>query len=196
MSMNQDFKLISLNVKGLCNKRKRTGVFRWLKRVNMDIAFIQEAHCTKETEMVWDREWEGKVIYAHGTSNSRGCLILLRDKLDYEIISLKTDVCGRYIILCTEINETIFFFINVYLPNTENEQLPFLSNLLNILKEYNLTNEDNIIMGGDWNIVRNLAMDKSGGLNISKDKSNEKLNEIMSIFELSDTWRIKYPTTK
>ena len=35
-----DFNIISLNVRGLNNKKKRLSVFRYLKKENCDIAFL------------------------------------------------------------------------------------------------------------------------------------------------------------
>lgn len=85
MSGPNSFKIVSLNVKGLCNRQKRLSIFRWLKKIKSDISFIQEAHCSPDIESQWRREWGGDIMYAHGTSNSRGCLVLFNNNFDYEI---------------------------------------------------------------------------------------------------------------
>ena len=191
-----NFNITSLNAKGLGNFKKRTAVFKWLKRVKSDISFVQEAHCTQQIENTWRKEWGGEIIYSHGKSNSKGCLIMINKNFDCEIIAVKNDFKGRFIILQIKIQGELFVFINVYLPNTEKEQLEFYHDLSKVMHKHQITSERNIIMGGDWNIVKSVTMDKSGGAMNFKQKSLEKLDEIINKLKVNDTWRIKNPSKK
>ena len=115
---------------------------------------------------------------------------------DFEIISKKVDYKGRFIILKLSIQEQLFTLINVYLPNTEKEQLTFLSDFKKVLIKEKVTNTENVIMGGDWNLIFDNSLDKIGGVENMKYKSLEKLRELMNIIDVNDSWRIKKPVTK
>ena len=53
-------KLLTFNAKGLKDDDKRQNVFHWLKSKNIDIMYIQEAHCEADTIKKWEDEWGGK----------------------------------------------------------------------------------------------------------------------------------------
>ena len=191
-----DFDILSLNVKGFGDKNKCISVLRWLKKRKHKIIFIQEAHCCKDVEKIWKREWEGNMIFSHGTTNSRGCMVLLSSYLDYSINSTKVDSNGRFIIINVQINGRNYNLINVYLPNTETEQVKFFKDFSAVLKKENIATDDNLIIGGDWNLVKDIVLDKSGGLVNLKQKAITAQRELMSSLELHDIWRIKNPNTK
>ena len=69
------FKLISLNVKGISNFKKRRTIFTWSRKRNADITFLQETHSTLQTMIQWKNEWDGELIASHGSFNSRGVAI-------------------------------------------------------------------------------------------------------------------------
>ena len=52
--MNNQVKVISMNVRGLSNPKKRSDVFHWAKSKNISIACFQETHSTLETEKLWE----------------------------------------------------------------------------------------------------------------------------------------------
>ena len=78
---NVNFKLISLNVRGIRDFAKRKAIFSWIKKQNADIAFLQETYSTPDVVGKWRFQWPGKMFYSHGTNHSRGVLILINDKL-------------------------------------------------------------------------------------------------------------------
>lgn len=79
------------------------------------------------------------------------------------------------------------------MPVIEKEQLILFDKVKNVLNTNNISIGSNVIIGGDWNLVRDTMYDKSGGLNNPKAKSLDKLNNIMRQYELNDIWRIKNP---
>ena len=72
----------SLNVRGLNQARKRRQLFRWLQNNKFDIVFLQETYSSKYIENPWKSEWGGKIYFCHGTSHSRGVMIMFNPKLD------------------------------------------------------------------------------------------------------------------
>ena len=48
-------KLLSLNVRGLGNFRKRRAIFTWCRKQKADLIFLQETHTTKNCESHWKK---------------------------------------------------------------------------------------------------------------------------------------------
>ena len=76
------FKVLSVNVKGLNDKRVRSAVFTWIRKEKADIAFLQETFVTAAVEPTWRSEWGGVMKSSLGTNHSRGTIILIRNGLD------------------------------------------------------------------------------------------------------------------
>jgi exonuclease III len=55
-------------------------VFCWCRKKKIDIACLQEAHCSIDTILKWKKEWGAKNMWNHGSSNSRGVTILFLKK--------------------------------------------------------------------------------------------------------------------
>ncbi len=67
---SHDVNIVCFNVNGLAQKSKRAIIFQKSKSLNSTVC-LQETHGTKELEISWEREWEGKMFFSHGTSNSK-----------------------------------------------------------------------------------------------------------------------------
>ena len=153
-------KLLTLSVRGLNCSRKRRQVFRWLHLQRSDIIFLQETYSSTETIKRWEAEWGGKVVASHGTTHSKGVMVLFKPNLNVTINKTLADKNGRYILAETSIDETNIVFVNIYAPNDPSQQILFLRDLSSsVLSAY--ANE-NLVLGGDFNCVMN-AMDKKGG---------------------------------
>jgi len=50
-------KVISLNVRGLSNFKKRRVISNWCRKMNSDINLLQEIHSKLEIEKQWEHEW-------------------------------------------------------------------------------------------------------------------------------------------
>ena len=188
--------LISLNVRGLGNCVKRRAIFNWLQNKKPDVVFLQETYTSVLSEQTWNREWSGPVFYSHGSSNSRGCAILISSNVDFRIKSVTADDLGRYLIVKCYINDEYLTLINVYAPNNEVEQLAFLEKLENTLDLLSVTQADDLIFGGDWNVVRDITIDKSGGTLTPKQHMLDKIEQLLYNFNLCDVWRIKNPNIR
>ena len=103
MSKNINFKLISLNVRGIRSFEKRKAAFNWLYKSQVDICFLQETYSTPEVVNVWKKQWKGDTFFSHGSCHSKGTMILIKEQLDFKLISSKSDPLGRYIFLEAEI---------------------------------------------------------------------------------------------
>ena len=59
-------KLLSLNVRGLGNFRKRRTILTWCRKQNADLIFLQGTHSTKSCESQWKKEWGSLLSFLMG----------------------------------------------------------------------------------------------------------------------------------
>jgi len=92
----------SYNVNGIRQNLKRKSLFYFLKQKNHDVILLQETHSCIIDEKLWKCEWRGKIIYAHGASNSKGVAVLIKKSLKCDVRLLKSNLEGRFLL-------TLFF---------------------------------------------------------------------------------------
>lgn len=198
-NLNLNLKVLSLNVRGINEERKRKSLFRWVKRNHVDVLFFQETYCTEKVEQVWKNQWGGNIISSYGTNHSKGVTVLFKPGLDVDILNTKRDDNGRMLLLDVRIQGTVFKLVNIYSPNSQHNQTQFFNRLKQIMAEY-IDDHDNILIGGDFNFIVDINLDRKGGSEIRKTQTRERisncLDEIMSTFNLQDIWRVKNPDTK
>ena len=187
-----DFRIGSLNVRGINKHSKRISIFNWVKKQNFDIMFLQETFSSVNDEILWQSEWEGQAFWSHGSTHSRGVAILIKKGFDFEQKHIILDPNGRYILIKALIQGEIIYIVNIYAPNTEKDI--FFKSLHNTLINNEIDKNDMLLIGGDWNTIISNNLDKSGGLTINKDIPEMK--SILLDFDLIDIWRLKNPTTK
>ena len=89
-----------------------------------------------------------------------------------------------------------FVLINIYICNTESQQLLPLTELHKILQNVDYIGNKNIIIGEGFNFHFNSKLEVKGGKPTLKKKSIGKMIEVIESFELCDIWRIRNPTEK
>ncbi len=143
------FSLLSLNVRGLGNKEKRTQVYQWLKNQNNTFYFLQETHSSSNTKQLWESEWGQTCFFSGASSNSEGIAILINQSFSKTKVGKHTEIIpGRLQSLEVNIEDKEFLFINVYGPNNDNQTL------FDKLHAHLSENDDNyFIIGGDFNTV-------------------------------------------
>lgn len=190
---------LSVNIRGLNDRKKRRNVFRWVKKNKYDLCFLQETYSSQETECIWKNEWGGQIVFSHGGGHSRGILILIKPGLDAKVTSILTDNIGRFLLVDTMIQDTQFKLVNIYAPNSENDQLNFYHYIQRQLNT-NTQVGDNILMGGDFNFIQNPEMDRKGGALINPTQKRTEilktLEDIKEYLSLKDIWRIRNPHTR
>ena len=192
---NIKLKAISLNVRGIRTLEKRKGIFNWLIKQNADICFLQETYSTKEIENQWKAQWHGDFFFAHGSAHSRGVAILIRHTLDFKVISVKSDEEGRFILLEANIQDCSFLLVNIYTPNITTQQSEFFHKISNMINSEEHFKQCKILLGGDFNLTRDLSLDCLGG-NPTYKNSVKILDDILNENDLIDIWRIQNPDSK
>ena len=117
--------VLSQNARGIRTLEKRKAIFSLLLNSVTDICFLQESYSTQEVENIWRKQWKGNMFFSHGSSHSRGVLVLVRDNLDFQLRSIKVDSQGRYVFLEVSIQDSPYFLLNIYAPNKCSEQCTF-----------------------------------------------------------------------
>ena len=190
------FSVLSLNVKGLRNCKKRKKMLTWLldHKWHSSVTFLQESHSDIKTFSNWIHDCKVTSISSHGTTHSAGVITHIGKHLEFKLIDKIIDTNGRYIILYCEVQGNKYLFVNIYAPNTEKLQLLFLSEVEQCMASLNISAGTSIIMGGDFNSHFTDA-DADGGRCIIKQRTVKKLESIMCEYDLCDIRRIRNVNT-
>ena len=176
-------KVVTLNVSGLRNARKRKYIFQILKRKKVDIACLQESYITENDAKQWEKEWGGNILFCEGSNHGRGQLILINKRFQYEWRIERKEERILNIIINAEKEISLF---NIYAPCGQRETKEFFANLIPIIKNSDAQIK---IVCGDFNAVMSNEKDI-----ISGEKKPPSLvqafNELAEICELYDLWRI------
>ena len=175
---------------GLGDKYKRLKLFAWLKMKDCKIILLQETHTTMDTEPLWRSEWPGTMYFVHGTSNSKGVCVLVQKGQPMNVHQVCTDPNGRYIIIDIEIDGFRTTLCNIYGPNDDNPEF-----YVNVIHQIESLPNDNRIIGGDFNLVLNLNIDKKGGKSSTHMKSQTLIKNWIGDTELIDIWRFHHPSS-
>ena len=146
-------KILSLNVNGLRNYKKRQTIFHWLKEQNADLYLLQETHCESTSDINnWKAEWGGECFWSVGTNFSRGVATLVKPKLDIKISSTNSDRHGRFVMLDFEIDDLKLHLFNIYSPNNATDRVKFFKDLHVFIDNVTSTQDNSeVVIGGDFN---------------------------------------------
>ena len=95
MKLNINFELLSLNAQGIRTLEKRKALFHWLFKDKGEIVFLQETNSSPDVENAWKTPWNGDLYLAHRSEHSRDVLILVKERLNFELKSCTHDQQGR-----------------------------------------------------------------------------------------------------
>ena len=121
---------------------------------------------------------------------SAGVCILFNNNFQFEIIRQFSDQEGRYIIIDMKIDK-ILTLVNIYAPNNDNPT--FFQNLLDRILSFEC---EEVIMGGDFNLVMDVQKNKKGGNATTHRNSLKEVQNIASSLDLIDVRRTLNPDGK
>ena len=117
MSTRSYLPIITLNINGLNAPTKRQRLAEWIQKQDPYICCLQETHLkTGDTYTLKVKGWE-KIFCANRDQKKAGVAILISDKIDFKIKTVKRDKEGRYIMIKGSIQEEDITVINIYAPN-------------------------------------------------------------------------------
>ena len=128
-----------------------------------------------------------KIFHANGDQKKAGVVILISDKIDFEIKAMKRDKEVHNIMIKGSIQEEDITILNIYAPNIGT--LQYIRQMLTSIKgEIN----SNTIIVEDFNPPF-IPMDRSSKQKISKKKQTS--NDTMDQLDLIDIYSTFHPKT-
>lgn len=139
---------------------------------------------------------EGKLILNAGSEQSRGTAILLFFKLIFEVINVHKSEDSRIILVNIKIEDKNLTLTNIYAPTFISDRKTFFNKLQKWIDKHSL-NEDELIIGGDFNHTETTELDRSKSLSQTySDASTGTYKTLLSKHKLHDVWREMHPNKK
>ena len=148
------FSILSLNVYGLCDADKRSGLVQWLRSLpsSTDFVCLQETHCISEQEACsWFSSTGYCVVSSCGSLRSCGCIILYWPI--YDLLNSHIDLEGRFLLCSFSFRDISFNVSCLYAPNRNPVHNDFFDELADTI---DLTFPT--FIGGDFNTVLDRSM--------------------------------------
>lgn len=172
----------SINVRGIRDNLKRKAIFLFCKRQKADFYFLQETHALKSDYNFWKSQWGDNVWMSYGSNTSAGVAIL-RGQFCGNILKCKAHEYGRWLILALEKRDFVFIIGNIYATNNSlQNRMLFEEFEEEISRLMNTFPNAKLILGGDWNSVRDPSLDCIRPRPVRADYTAEVNN--LSTFEL------------
>ena len=183
--------IASYNCNGLADSKKRREIFTWLKKKDYQIFCLQETHSKPVDENKWMKEWDGPIHFSHGSSNSKGVMIIFKKHFDFVITSINSDPNGRWIIMYLVVEAKNIIIVNLYAPNTDDPV--FFEGICDLIQRSEQPH-DYICIVGDFNTVLNINKDRSGNQTSNYHRQAlEAIQKLMDTLDLVDVWRHSNP---
>ena len=126
--------LATLNVEGLRDSSKCTCLLGELKNLGVDVAAVQETHCTcgADFRVV---ESDFNVFSAYGSRASAGVSLLVGRSLDADVDVVFAGDGGRLVVANVAVKSFNFRLVAVYAPNFVAEMVSFFRRLAPFLDD-------------------------------------------------------------
>lgn len=177
----------TLNVRGLCTRKKQYQIQRLLLKEQPDFLALQEtklAEAEQVEEAVRPFMSSYEICVTHAVGHSAGCFLLLKKSVPLSQLCVTTDTEGRFIMCDFVLTSNQFRLICIYAPNVTTDRVLFFGGL----RRY-LDCDRALVLVGDFNcVVRRL--DRSP-IRRNADKSELLLGEMLEDFDLVDVGTVK-----
>ena len=157
----------------------------------MEFFFFKRSTVLKKKNPFGRRSGVSPLFFSSFSSASAGVCILFNNNFQFEIIRKFFDQEGRFIIIDMKIDNKILTLVNIYAPNNDNPT--FFQNLIDRILSFEC---EEVIMGGDFNLVMDVQKDKNGGNATTHRNSLKEVQSIANSLDLIDVWRTLNPDGK
>ena len=166
-------------------------MFNWLRAKKQSMYMLQEVHCTQDTTDIWTCEWGYKALFSCCSSNKAGVAILFNNNFNFQIHKVFSDPNGRFLICDIVADSKHLTLANIYAPNEDDPNFfqVFFDHLSNFRCE-------EIIIGGDFNLVLEVEKDKRGGLARTHKNALKVIQDFSENLGLTDIWRLFNPDAR
>ena len=185
-------RIVSLNCKGLRDQSKVGLLAQFLGHVGWDVAFLQETHLTGVAEEARLFGALGCVgASSFGGPHSAGVSIALSQKFRGTLLTSRQDFAGRVVSVNVGVDGVVYRFVNVYGPNYSPARREFVGQLGTYLRGGRL-----FVLGGDFNFVEDLVLDKAGGDVSAGSVGSVEMGVLRETFDLRDAYRFRHPAQR
>ena len=210
----QGMKIVTLNVRGLLDKKKRAHLYRYLKGLKCDIFLLQETHCSSKKDcddFSWqwcqrrDRPYCKFTIFRAPDSGApaRGVAVMLNPRSNVVFVPERDlyDSEGRFLAACVREGILTYNVCSVYAPNDLRERAGFFSrlalSLIDWAADVPVSCDSAWLLGGDFNLACDPDLDRlvrdSGDANRS---DRAAFAELCASLGVVDQWRARHPTDR
>ena len=182
--MAETVHIASMNCQGIGNPQKRRDVFHYLRKKSFSIYLLQDTHFDPHKEDCIRAEWGYKAFFSSFSSASRGVAILFNNNFEFNVKKVYKEVEGNYIFVHVNMMKKDFLIISLYGPNRDDPEF------FEVLEErINEVGCQNVIMGGDWNLVLDFSLDYYNYKHCNNVKAHEQVENMKDNLDLLDIWR-------
>ena len=115
--VNNPWSLISLNVNGLNSPIKRHRLRDWIRKQDPTFCCLQETQLNhKDRHLLSVKGWEN-VYRTNGPKKQAGVAIIISNKVDFKLKSIRRDGEGHFILITGTIHHVEVSILNIYAPN-------------------------------------------------------------------------------
>ena len=114
--------------------------------------------------------------------------MLFNNNLEFLVKKVYKDILGNYIFVTVTIMDRDFQIVSLYGPNRDNHE--FYAELEERINDVGF---ENIIIGGDWNLVLDYTLDYYNYKHHNNIKAQDQVDNLMINLDLLDIWRELYP---
>lgn len=195
--MEEQLQVISLNLNGLNDVRKRRLTFTFLKKFKKSVFLLQETHCRPGNANLWKSQWPGHMLLTEGSGSQGGVAILFSKDLSPKISNSTIHSAERFISCRFELYQKVFTVVSVYMPTADHERIQ-LETLKDLEDALELEEESEIFIGGDFNVALDPNLDRKGYKhpNIHNVSFRDQLILFLERLNLTDVWRIQNPSKR
>ena len=189
--LGNQVRVLSANCQGLRDKAKRRDVINYFKDLKPSILCLQDTHLTIKEENNLRMLTEFECIISGKYTNSREVAILFNNNFEYKIIHKEIDNDGNYVMVDLDVSSVSLRLINIYAPNMDSPG--FFQSILKLIEE---SQQDHLIVCGDFNLVLNPELDSFNYVNINNPRSRQCVLEMLQLHNMKDAFRYLHPTLK
>ena len=177
--------IISCNVNGLGDSKKRRGLFTYMKVYNPDILVLIDTRLDASSEKNIRSETDYTGIYTSFSTNSRGVAILTKKSFTGKITLIEADGNGNFLLAKCEYDGKSFLLCAVYGPNTDSPI--FYEQLFNKTADSAL----DTIFCGDFNTTIDFSLDNKGYVGQGNVRARNMINHYINNLNLDDIFRTR-----
>lgn len=131
----------------------------------------------------------GHLYHSKFSQRARGAAIIIHKNVMFELTNTISGPSGRFVVVTGKLCNVPVVLVSIYAPNWDNDEFKFFSSLPNV-------DDHHIIIGGDFNLVQDISLDRSSSKQSILSKSANVVLNYASQLGLSDPWRFKNPQDK